>query len=137
MALSGNGSGLTSFLVTGFSSNDKCVSLAKFRNGSKSASSAKLLDVRTRVVRLGMLAARFDWMLLTRLRARRMVWSLGERGKFERVVMSLSVKSIASWSCLSISAGFEGWERGLFRGTYSSDGQIFNGGDFVTCVPRI
>jgi len=37
-------------------------------------------------------------MLLTRLRARRRVCRRGERGKLERVLMSLSVKSIASWS---------------------------------------
>ena len=88
----------TSFRATGFSSSDRCVSLVKFRNGSKSASSAKLLAVRTRVVRFGMLVARFDCILWTRLRARRRVCSLGERGKLVRAEMSLSVKSIASWS---------------------------------------
>lgn len=69
----------------------------KYRSASRSASSAKLLDVRMRVVRFGRLVARLDWMLVRRLRARRSVCRRGERGKLERAPMSLSVKSIASW----------------------------------------
>ena len=49
-------------------------------------------------------------MLLTRFLASRSVCSRGERGKLDMAIMSLSVKSIASWSysapaqplCLSI-----------------------------------
>ena len=88
----------TSRLVTGLSSNERCVSREKFRSGSRSASSAKLLEVRVKVVRLGREVASVDWMLLSLLRARRRVRSRGERGKLERAVMSLSVKSMASWS---------------------------------------
>ena len=50
------------------------------------------------MVRLGREVASVDWMLLSLLRARRRVRSRGERGKLERAVMSLSVKSMASWS---------------------------------------
>ena len=89
---------LTSRRVTGFSSKDKCVSLVKFLRASRSASSAKLLDVRIRVVRFGIEAERFGCILLTRLRASRRVFRRGESGKLERAVISLSVKSIASWS---------------------------------------
>ena len=68
------------------------------RRGSRSASSAKLLDVRTRFVRFGRVLARLDCMLVSRLRARSRVCSRGERGKLEREVISLSVKSMESWS---------------------------------------
>ena len=107
--------GRTSFLVTGFSSNDRWVSRGRSRKGSRSASSAKLFAVRTRVVRLGRFVARFDWMVVRRLRARRRVRRRGEFGKLERETMSLSVKSIAScgWDeC--VSSCFEakvGWLR--------------------------
>lgn len=74
------------------------MSRGKFRRGSRSANSAKLFDVRISVVRLGIDLARVGCMLLTRLRARRSVRSLGESGKLDMAVMSLSVKSIASWS---------------------------------------
>lgn len=88
----------TSRLVTGLSSKDRCVSLEKFRSASRSASSAKLLEVRIKVVRFGSEFASVGWMLLTLLRASRSVCSRGESGKLERAVMSLSVKSMASWS---------------------------------------
>ena len=52
----------TSFLVTGFSSKDRCVSLVNLRRGSRSASSARLLEVRTSVVRFGIEAARLGWI---------------------------------------------------------------------------
>ena len=74
------------------------MSRGKLRRASRSASSAKLLEVRIRVVRFGSEAASVDWMLLILLRARSSVRSRGERGKLERAVMSLSVKSMASWS---------------------------------------
>lgn len=82
--------------MTGFSNNDKCVSLWNFPSISKSASSAKLFEVRIRVVRFGIEFGSVVCMLLIRFLANRRVCSLGERGKFESVVMSLSVKSIAS-----------------------------------------
>ena len=88
----------TSLRVTGFSSRVRCVSRGKLRKGSKSASSARLFEVRTRVVRFGIELARVLCMLLTRLRARRSVCNRGESGKLEMAVMSLSVKSIDSWS---------------------------------------
>lgn len=88
----------TSRLVTGFSSKDRCVSLGNCLSASKSASSAKLLEVRIRVVRLGNEVASVACTLLTLLRARRRVRRRGERGKLERAVMSLSVRSMASWS---------------------------------------
>lgn len=88
----------TSRRVTGFSSKDRCVSLVKFLSTSRSASSAKLFEVRIKVLRLGIEFGRVGWMLFTRFRARRSVWSLGESGKFPSTLISLSVKSIASWS---------------------------------------
>ena len=87
---------LTSLRVTGFSSNDKCVSFVKFLSTSKSASSAKLFEVSIKTRRLGIALGRVDWMLLMRFRARRSVRNRGVSGKFERVLISLSVKSIAS-----------------------------------------
>ena len=90
----------TSRLVTGFSSNDRCVSRGRFLSASRSASSARLLAVRIRVVKWGTEAASVDWMLLIRLRASRRVCRRGDKGKLARAVMSLSVKSMASWSCI-------------------------------------
>ena len=87
---------LTSFRVTGFSRRETCVSLGKFFKGSRSASSTRLFAVRTRFVRLGIELARLGWMLETRFRARRRVRRRGERGKLAMVVISLSVKSMAS-----------------------------------------
>ena len=88
----------TSLLVTGFSNKLKWVSLGNFPSTSRSASSAKLFDVSIRVVRLGRLVGTRGSIVLIRFLASRRVCSRGERGKFERAVMSLSVKSIASWS---------------------------------------
>ena len=89
----------TSLLVTGFSNKLRCVSRGNFPSISKSASSAKLLDVSIRVVRLGRLFGTRGSIVLIRFLARRSVCSRGESGKLDRAVMSLSVKSIASWSC--------------------------------------
>ncbi len=50
------------------------------------------------MVRFGSDLASVGCMLLTLFRASRSVCSRGERGKLERAVMSLSVKSMASWS---------------------------------------
>jgi hypothetical protein len=74
----------------------KCVSAGNVPNTSRSASSAKLFAVRTNVVRLGNEFARVGWILAILLRARRRVFSRGERGKFPSVWISLSVKSIQS-----------------------------------------
>ena len=86
----------TSFLVTGFSKSTKCVSTGKVPSTSKSANSAKLFAVRTNVVRYGSDCARVGWILEIRLRARRRVFRRGERGRFPRSVISLSVKSMQS-----------------------------------------
>lgn len=50
------------------------------------------------MVRFGNEFASVGWMLLTLFRASRSMRNRGERGKLERAVMSLSVKSMASWS---------------------------------------
>ena len=97
----------TSFLVTGFSNRLRCVSRGNFPSTSRSASSAKLLDVSIRVVRLGRLLGTRGSIVLTRFLARRSVCRRGERGKLERAVMSLSVKSMASCSyCILLSAPY-------------------------------
>ena len=49
-------------------------------------------------MRFGRELARVDCMLLIRFRASNSVCSRGLSGKFVSVVMSLSVKSMASWS---------------------------------------
>ena len=85
--------------MTGFSIKLRWVSRGKVPNTSRSASSAKLFEVRTNVVRPGSEFARVGWILEMRLRARRRFRNLGERGKFPRVWMSLSVKSIQSHGC--------------------------------------
>lgn len=51
-------------------------------------------------------------MLFARLRARSRVLSLGESGKFASALISLSVKSIASWSCKSASSQWTVGARG-------------------------
>ena len=84
--------------MTGFSSKDRCVSRWNFPSISKSASSARLFEVRIKVVRFGIEFGSAECMLLTRFLASSNVWSLGDSGKFDSVVISLSVKSIASWS---------------------------------------
>lgn len=56
------------------------------------------------MVRFGSEFARVGCMLLTLFRASRSVRNRGERGKLERAVMSLSVKSMASWSYSNCSA---------------------------------
>jgi hypothetical protein len=72
------------------------VSLGNVDSTSRSASSAILLAVRTKVVRFGIEFDSDGWMLDMRFRARRSVCILGERGKFPSIWMSLSVKSMAS-----------------------------------------
>jgi hypothetical protein len=60
----------------------RCVSFGNVDSTSKSANSAILLAVRTKVVRFGIDCANDDCMLAIRFRARRSVCNLGERGKF-------------------------------------------------------
>lgn len=57
-----------------------------------------LFDVSINVLRLGIDLEMVGCMLLILLRARRRVCSRGESGKLEMALISLSVKSIASWS---------------------------------------
>lgn len=88
----------TSFLVTGFPTNDRYVSFLKPARGSKSVSWASLFFVSTSVVRFGRLALRFACMVVMRFCARNRVRRRGVRGKFPSIAMSLSVKSMASFS---------------------------------------
>lgn len=78
--------------------------MLRFRSGSRSANSAILFDVKTSADRLGSDEASVGWICLMRLRARSRVWRRGKKGKFPRDEMSLSVKSIASWSWAPSSA---------------------------------
>jgi hypothetical protein len=87
----------TSLRATGFSITDRCVSRANLLRGSRSASSATLLLLSTSVVRFGIDWNRFGCMLVIRFLARSRVDSLGDSGKFVIEVISLSVKSMASW----------------------------------------
>jgi hypothetical protein len=87
---------LTSFLTTGFSIKDRWTNFGNLLRGSKSASSATLLLLRTSVLRLGIDWNRFGCMFVILFLASSRVDSLGLRGKFVIEVMSLSVKSMAS-----------------------------------------
>ena len=89
---------LTSLLATGFSTSETCVSFVKSLSGTRSASSLTLFCVKTSVLSLGMLFAKLGWMLATRFRAHKSVCSRSICGKFASVAMSLSVKSMHSWS---------------------------------------
>ena len=132
---------LTSFLVTGFSNNDRCVSRKNFPSTSKSASSAKLFDVRTRVARFGIEFGSVDCMELTRFLANNNVCSLGDSGKFPKRVTSLSVKSIASWSYTIPAQPRSFFSRRTsieeVGKTNPGNAQIFNRGYFVACKPRL
>ena len=90
----------TSFFVTGLSNSTKCVSTANLPSTSRSDSSARLFDARTRFLNPGIAAGRLGWMTAIRLRASRRVRTRGERGKLPRIWMSLSVRSKASWGCV-------------------------------------
>lgn len=108
----------TSFLVTGFSMRTKCVNLWNELNTSKSANSVKLLAVKTRVVRLGREFASEGWILEIRLRASNRVCNRGDRGKFPKSWMSLSVKSMAScgYYIYTSTSAFPGdWEKDLHQ----------------------
>ena len=92
---------LTSFPATGFSDRLTCFNLVKFCSGSRSASSAILFCVRTSVLRFGIRSAIEGWIVVIRFRASRRLCSRGESGKLPRTEMSLSVKSMHSWSLLT------------------------------------
>src|SRR5436190_6500681 len=89
-----------------------------------------------RVVRFGRDDAIDGWICETRLRARRRVRRRGEYGKFESEEISLSVKSMASWSCLGEVSWLAGdlptshpaqSLRRIKRKTYPCNAQVFNG----------
>ena len=88
----------TSLPATGLPINDRYTKFLNSAKESKSANSAILFLVRTRVRRLGMLDARFGWIFAIRFCARNSVRRRGWRGKFASWAMSLSVKSMASLS---------------------------------------
>ena len=101
-------------------------------------SSAKLFEVRTKVVRFGRELARVGCMLLTRFRASRRVRNRGLRGKFESAVMSLSVKSIASWSYTPAQPFLSQYESTRMIGkTNLRHAQVLDGGYFVACDSRL
>lgn len=89
---------LTSLLVTGFCNRTKCVRFRNPANGSRSASSEIWFSVKTSVVRWGIDFETAGWMTEMRLRASRRVRRRGLSGKLDSCEMSLSVKSMASWS---------------------------------------
>jgi hypothetical protein len=128
---------LTSFLVTGFSNSTKCVNFVRFRNGSRSANSAILFAVRTSVVKPGIEFARLGWICRTRFLARRSMRSRGKNGKLPSEEMSLSVKSIASWSWgrLCQNLIFLNWtlrmREEVEKDKYLRNTQIFNSGNLV------
>ena len=112
----------------------KCVSFGNVDKTSKSASSAILLAVSTKVVRLGMDCASDDCMLATRFRARRSVCNLGERGKFPSTWMSLSVKSMASSGCVNPAEVSKLTSLHKGNETYASNTQILNRGYLMSCT---
>ncbi len=88
--------------MTGFSKSTKCVNRRNPLRGSRSPSSARLFEVKTSEERFGMEFATEGWMLDTRFLAISKVRNRGNSGKLAKVLMSLSVKSIASWSCVIV-----------------------------------
>ena len=117
-----------------------------------------LLEVRINVVRFGNEFARVGCMLLTLFRASRRVRNRDESGKLERAVMSLSVKSMASWSYSNCSAtmsqyslvaikrlagkegrvyNIRGGREGEGEKTNFGDTQILNCGYFMSCSPHL
>ena len=67
-------------------------------------------------MRLGRLFGTRGSIVLIRFLASRSVCSRGERGKLDRAVISLSVKSIASWSyCILLISHIHKSVRGFVR----------------------
>lgn len=134
--------GRTSLLHIGLPINTRCVNLGRLPSGSMSASSARRLPSSCSVVRLGMTSRRLGAIETMRFRARRSVFSRGERGKLCSWVMSLSVKSMASWSytcssvvlfcsshiALDIRIFAAGWYKQGSRQAYLRNSQVLNGG---------
>lgn len=89
----------TSFLVTGLSTNTKCVNRLNPANTSRSASCAIWFDASTSCCRFGTALGSDVCMLATRLCASSSVERRVESGKLPRTWMSLSVKSMESWGC--------------------------------------
>jgi len=87
---------LTSFLVTGFSSRDKCTSFLNLPRGSRSPNSERLFAVKVNTVRFGIDFTSVGWITDIRFLASSRVCSRSDNGKFPSCWISLSVKSIAS-----------------------------------------
>jgi hypothetical protein len=135
----------TSLLVTGLSISTKWVSLGNVDNTSRSASSAMLFDASTKVARLGIDCTRVGCMLEIRFRARRRLCNRGEKGKFPRTCISLSVKSMASSGYMmssQVSNCTQMCERIRVRGvvtvkpesTHAGNAQVLNCWYFVSCI---
>jgi hypothetical protein len=88
----------TSLFVTGLSTNDTNVNFLNPLSTSKSASSATLFWLKTRVFSAGTLLTTLASMRCILFLAHSNVCSLGLCGKLVRTEMSLSVKSMHSWS---------------------------------------
>ena len=123
----------TSLFVTGLLSKVKCNNFLNPPSGCRSVSSDSLFLVRTSVVRLGMLVERLAWMVETRFCARKSVRRRGWRGKLPSCAMSLSVKSIASFSYTpyEVAALLVG-RRGV--GTYACSTHVLDRGDFMAYI---
>jgi len=85
-----------------------CVSFEKPCRAFKSASSRRLLFVKTRVVRFGRLEDKDAEIVDIRFWAQSKVCNRGNRGKLARAAMLLSVRSIHSWSCAAPRFSIEG-----------------------------
>jgi hypothetical protein len=88
----------TSLFATGFPNNDRYTKCLNPASGSRSDSCAMRFRVRTSVVRLGITFERLAWIFWIRFWARKRVRNRGKSGKFPKCAMSLSVKSMASFS---------------------------------------
>jgi hypothetical protein len=87
------------FSLTGLPSKDRYWRCLSSLRGSRSPSSETLLFVSTSVCRFGTERWIDGEMFCIRLFARRRVWRRLRRGRLPRVMMALSVKSMAScWS---------------------------------------
>lgn len=90
--------------MTGLSFSTRCVRRGNAPSGSKSASSFRSFDSSCRFVSSGIELTRVGWIEETRLRASRRVRIRGLRGKFPRIWMSLSTRSMASCGCCVIAS---------------------------------
>ena len=89
---------LTSFRHTGFPTSTRCTSRRRLPKAFKSESSARRFPSSTSVERFGIVLFRVGLTAVMRLRARRRVRRRGHSGKLVMAGMSLSVRSMASWS---------------------------------------